>query len=145
MESYEKEWLNREPTLLAIMHMVGLFDRPASSDCLIALRAKPVIAGLTDQIAELDDDQWQRAITRLQEVHLLAPPDLTAPKSLDAHPLVREWFGARLGQMSMAAWKAAHSRLYEHLRNSTNEGETPTLENLIPLYQAISHGCRASR
>jgi hypothetical protein len=30
MESYEKEWLADQPVLLAIMHMVGIFDRPAS-------------------------------------------------------------------------------------------------------------------
>ena len=38
MESYEKEWLAGQPVLHAIMHMVGLFDRPASGDCLQALR-----------------------------------------------------------------------------------------------------------
>jgi len=48
MESYEKEWLAGEPVLLAILHLVGLFDRPASGDCLKALRARPAIPGLTD-------------------------------------------------------------------------------------------------
>ena len=32
MESYEKEWLASEPVAHTIMHMVGLFDRPASGD-----------------------------------------------------------------------------------------------------------------
>ena len=45
MESYEKEWLAGQPTLLAILHCVGLFDRPASGDCLMALRAEPAIVG----------------------------------------------------------------------------------------------------
>ncbi len=30
MESYEKEWLAGQPVLLAILHCVGLFDRPAT-------------------------------------------------------------------------------------------------------------------
>jgi hypothetical protein len=55
MESYEKEWLAGEPVLRAIMHMVGLFDRPASGDCLAALRAAPAIAGLTDPIVGVDE------------------------------------------------------------------------------------------
>ena len=76
--------------------MVGLFDRPASGDCLNALRAKPVIEGLTDEIVSLDDSEWQRAVTRLREVRLLLPSDAAAPDALDAHPLVREWFGDRL-------------------------------------------------
>ena len=98
MESCEKEWLSGQPVLLAIMHMVGLFDRPASGDCLNALRDKPVIEELTDEIVSLDHSEWQRAVTRLREVRLLLPRDPAAPDALDAHPLVREWFGDRLKQ-----------------------------------------------
>src|SRR5829696_5418977 len=118
------------------MHMVGLFDRPASEDCVRALRKKPPIKGLTDEIIELNEGAWQRAIARLREVRLLAPPDPSAPETLDTHPLVREWFGERLRQTVESAWKAAHSRLYDHLRRTTNEGNSPTLEALAPLYQA---------
>ncbi len=145
MESYEKEWLADQPVLLAILHCVGLFDRPASGDCLKALRAKPAITGLTDALVDLSDDQWRRAVERLREVRLLAPVDPSDPDALDAHPLVREWFGGRLKQTNEAAWKAAHSRLYEHLRDTTQEGQTPTLADLAPLYHAIAHGCRAGR
>ena len=73
MESYEKEWLADQPVLLAILHCVGLFDRPASGDCLEALRAKPAIAGLTDALVDLSDEQWRRNVERLREVRLLAP------------------------------------------------------------------------
>jgi hypothetical protein len=145
MESHEKEWLAEEPVLRAIMHMVGLFDRPASGDCLDALRAKPAIKGLTDEIVKLDDRAWRRAVAHLREVRLLAPRDSAAPDALDAHPLVREWFGERLEQTNGRAWRAAHSRLYDHLRRTTQEGKTPKLEDLAPLYQAIAHGCRAGR
>ncbi|MGA8613619.1 MAG: hypothetical protein WB760_18495 [Xanthobacteraceae bacterium] len=145
MESCEKEWLSGQPVLLAIMHMVGLFDRPASGDCLNALRDKPVIEELTDEIVSLDHSEWQRAVTRLREVRLLLPRDPAAPDALDAHPLVREWFGDRLKQTNESAWKAAHGRIFEHLRDTTKERNTPTLEELAPLYQAIGHGCRAGR
>jgi tetratricopeptide (TPR) repeat protein len=145
IEAYESEWLAHEPILLAIMHLVGLFDRPASADCIMALRGKPIINGLTDGIVDLDDDAWRAAIARLREVRLLDPEDPSAPDALDAHPLVREWFGDRLKQTDEAASKAAHGRLYEHLRDATKEGKTPTLEDLAPLYQAIVHGCRAER
>jgi hypothetical protein len=142
MESYEAEWLASQPVPHAIMRMVGLFDRPASGDCLAALRRGPVIPGLTDLIVDLDERAWQRAVARLRDGRLLAP---RGPSALDAHPLVREWFGRRLEKTSPEAWRAAHGRLYEHLRDSTREGETPTLEDLAPLYQAIPHGCRAGR
>jgi hypothetical protein len=58
---------------------------------------------------------------------------------------VREWFGDRLKATNEAAWRAAHSRLFEHLRDATTEGQTPTLADLAPLYHAIAHGCRAGR
>ena len=93
----------------------------------------------------LSEDQWRRAVARLREVRLLAPVDPSDPDALDAHPLVREWFGDRLQATNEAAWKAAHSRLYDHLRDTTHEGETPTLADLAPLYHAIAHGCRAGR
>jgi SIR2-like domain/AAA ATPase domain len=145
MASYEQEWLASQPTLLAMMHIVGLFDRPASGDCLATLRAEPVIEGLTDEIVNLDDNDWLRAVARLRSVRLLAPHDPAQRDALDAHPLVREWFGERLKATNEAAWKAAHGRLYEHLRDTTKEGKTPTLEDLAPLYQAVAHGCRAGR
>ncbi len=145
MESYEKEWLADQPLLLAIMHIVGLFDRPANADCLKALRKKPAIKGLTDAIVGIDDVSWRHAVARLREVRLLSPPEKGAPEALDAHPLVREWFGERLRKKSETAWRAAHSRLYDHLSRTTKEGDKPTLEQLAPLYQAIAHGCRAGR
>jgi len=145
MESHEKEWLGGQPVQLAILHSVGLFDRPASGDCLEALRSKPPISGLTDALVDLSNEQWRRAVARLMEVRLLAPADPSDPEALDAHPLVREWFGERLRAINEAAWKAAHSRLYDHLRDATREGQAPTLADLAPLYHAIVHGCRAGR
>jgi TIR domain len=160
MESYEKEWLSGHAELLAIMYLVGLFERPASAECLEALRAKPMIKGLTEPIVKaesstwrrlrgritgLDDEGWRRAVARLRGVRLLLPEDSTSPDTLDAHPLVREWFGERLQQTNEAAWKATHGRLFEFLRDHTHEGDLPTLEDLAPLFQAISHGCHAGR
>jgi hypothetical protein len=145
MESYEREWLVGRPVLLVIMYIVGLFDRPASGDCLAALRAEPAIVGLTDAIVGVDDSEWRRAVGRLRDAHLVAPIDPTAPDALDAHPLVREWFGERLRQANATGWIAAHGRLYEHLRDTTEEGYAPTLSDFAPLYQAIAHGCYACR
>jgi hypothetical protein len=145
MESYETEWLAGQPILLAILHCVGLFDRPASGDCLKELRKKPPMRGLTDAIVDLSDDQWRRAVARLREARLLSPVDPSDPEALDAHPLVREWFGDGLRRTNEAAWKAARSRLYDHLRRTTHEGAAPTLAGLTPLYHAIAHGCRAGR
>jgi tetratricopeptide (TPR) repeat protein len=143
MQAYETEWLKDEPILLSIMNLIGLFDRPATAGCIEALRREPIIKGLTDKLVGLSFEQWADAVAMLRDMRLLDPEDSSAPDALDAHPLVREWFGERLRHTNDAAWKAAHGRLYEHLRNTTKEGNTPSLEDLAPLYQAIAHGCRA--
>lgn len=145
MQAYENEWLKDEPVLLAIMEMVGLFDRPASAGCLEALRRKPAVDGLTGKIVDLSSSEWADAIAALRDIRLLDPTDPSAPNSLDAHPLVREWFGERLRERNNKGWREAHGRLYEHLRDTTEEGAAPTLGDLAPLYQAIAHACRASR
>ncbi|MEY2633057.1 MAG: hypothetical protein RIR00_1711, partial [Pseudomonadota bacterium] len=62
--------------------------------------------------------------------------------SLDAHPLVREYFAAQLKTQQPAAWQAGHKRLYQHLKTTTPEFPD-TLDGLQPLYQAVTHGCQA--
>jgi len=145
IKSYADEWLANEPVLDSIMSLVGLFDRPADAGCLRALRRKPTTEGLTDSIVGLSDEDWNKAVTRLRAARLLLPPDPTMPEALDAHPLVREWFGARLRKEHEEAWRELHGRLYEHLRDTTKEGAAPTLEQLAPLYQAVAHGCCSGR
>ena len=145
MDSYEKEWLAGQPVLLAILHCVGLFDRPASGDCLEALRAKPAIAGLTDALVELGDDAMAARCRAPARGAAAGAGDPSDPDALDAHPLVREWFGDRLMATNERRGRKRTACLYDHLRDTTREGETPTLADLAPLYHAVAHGCRAGR
>ncbi|MCY2924037.1 MAG: toll/interleukin-1 receptor domain-containing protein, partial [Planctomycetota bacterium] len=125
---------------LAILRLLGLFDRPASAGCLTALRADPPIAGLTEPLMGLTEDDWNLAVSCLTDCGLASPaPDGSA---LDAHPLIREHFATQLRQGKLEAWRAAHKRLYEHLKDTT-EDQPDTIEGLQPLYQAVSHACQA--
>ena len=138
---------------LAVLRLTGLFDRPASPDCVAALRAQPAIPGLTDAIVDLEDWQWNKALTDLQSLDLIAEPEpseegspLPPPVSqpLDAHPLVREYFAGQLRENSQEAFESAHGRLFDHLCETT-EHLPDTLLGLQPLYQAVTHGCLAGR
>ncbi len=143
MEAYEK-WFAGEGAQgqrqLAILRLLGLFDRPASKDCLDALRAEPVIAGLTEALVGLTPRQWKLALSRLEEINLLSVQD---DGSVDCHPLLREYFATQLRRQQPETWRAAHRRLYEHLCATTKDLPQPTLEDLQPLYQAVAHGCQA--
>ena len=125
-----------------ILSAVGLFDRPAAAGLVAALREDPAIPGVTDELVGLAVPRWNLALTRLRKARLLLEDDGTG--ALDAHPLVREHFGRRLREESPAAWEAAHGRLFDHLKEST-EHWPDTLEGLQPLYQAVVHGCQAGR
>ena len=126
------------PRLLALLRLLGLFDHPASAECLAALRREPATAGLTDRLVALDEEDWNIAVTSLVELGLLS----TDAGTLDAHPLLREYFADQLRDERSAAWTEGHRRLYEHLCETT-EHRPDTLDGLQPLYQAVAHGCQA--
>ena len=131
---------------LALLQLLALFDRPATADCLKALWQAPAITGLTEPLIGISSVKRNVSLQRLEDARLLT---LNRQKgsgeliSLDAHPLLREYFARRVRQQRPEAWRAAHRRLYEHLCATTNEGDEPTLEDLQPLYQAVAHGCEA--
>lgn len=142
--AFEKEG-DKGKHALAIVRLLGLFDRPVTVDCLNALLENPGITKLTDALIGLSDAQRNKALKRLEEARLLtvnreASGDLI---SVDAHPLLREYFAQQLRTQQADAWRAGHQRLYDHLCTMTEDKAEPTLEDLQPLYQAVSHGCEA--
>ena len=203
--------------LVAILRLLGLFDRPATPDCVAALCAEP-LPGLNEPLLNLSNKEWTIAVNRLKELDLIEPlpwqpvstvmgygkdaargvfgtwEDIGEPQphavpavrvplrmSLDAHPVLREYFAERLRSEPVVAFRSAkerlgakpstadspsdaaesgrsfaerkattntfqlaHARLFEHLRQSVPywpEGR----EGLLPLYQAVAHGCLAGR
>jgi nucleoside phosphorylase len=141
MGIYER-WFAGKPEI-AVLRMLGLFDRPASDDEIEALRALPYIPGLTMFLKGLSGSAWNEAVTTLQDVGLLAPAS-DHDDRLDAHPLVREHFGAQLREKHPGAWCEGHRRLYVYLRNAARP-LPETLEEMAPLYAAVVHGCRAGK
>jgi tetratricopeptide (TPR) repeat protein len=141
MARYET-WFENKPEL-AILRMLGLFDRPAPEDEIAALRAKPPVAGLTDRLEGMTGSAWNEAVTTLRDVGLLAV-GAEGDARLDAHPLVREYFGEQLRGEQPDAWREGHRRLYEHLRAKAKE-LPETLEEMAPLYAAVVHGCLAGK
>jgi nucleoside phosphorylase len=142
MRAYEK-WLG-EGVELAVLRSLGLFDRPADIGSILALRAAPAILGLTEPFQGLKGREWQQALAKLRRIKLLGPASTNDPNTLDAHPLVRERFKQQLKRERPNAWREANNRLYEHLAR-TSKKLPDTLEEMSPLFAAVSHGCVASR
>jgi tetratricopeptide (TPR) repeat protein len=132
-------------TELELLQVLGLFNRPAPREAIARVMQAPAISGLTDRLAKLGEAEWLRLLHKLREVKLLAREYQHRPDTLDCHPLVREHFGEKLRQQNPAAWKEAHSRLYEYYKNLPAKHLPDTLEEMEPLFAAVVHGCRAGR
>ncbi|MDP2430812.1 MAG: TIR domain-containing protein [Pseudomonadota bacterium] len=137
----EHQTLDRE-----LAHILGLFDRPAPWGALLALKNhEPPIPGLTEQLHTADTTALLESLARLNQWGLLQA-DLSQPTpDLDAHPLVREHFGAWLEKEKPEAWRAAHSVLFDWFRALPEKEFPDTLEEMEPLYRAVGHGCKAGR
>ncbi|HKG46410.1 MAG TPA: DUF4062 domain-containing protein [Pyrinomonadaceae bacterium] len=139
ISAYEK-WLG-EGMELAILRLLGLFDRPADLAGLMALRESPAIAELTEPLQHFKGREWNQAVAKLRRIKLLAEAS-SEPGTLDAHPLIRDYFKRQLKTQRPNAWRKANERLYEHLKNVTKKFPE-TVEEMSPLFAAIAHGCAA--
>jgi hypothetical protein len=140
MDSYQT-WLGEGPEL-AVLRILGLFDRPADEEALGALLKSPAIPGLTESLTDLRPTAWRAILARLRRARLLAGEDPHNPEHLDTHPLVREYFGEQLRSQQTDAWKECNRRLFHHYRTLT-----PQLPNsfreMEPLFSAVICGCNA--
>jgi tetratricopeptide (TPR) repeat protein len=136
----EQQALDRE-----LARILGLFDRPAPWGALLALKQAASIPGFTAMLHDADETTIIESLSRLSQWGLLNADLTRREPELDAHPLVREHFGALLEREESQAWKAAHSVLFDWFRSLPVKDQPDTLEELEPLYRAIGHGCKAGR
>ena len=140
MKSYES-WFGEGPEV-AVLRMLGLFDRPADEKAFEALLKPPAIPGLTEALSGLSTRQWQSILARLRRARLLAGEDPHNRGDLDTHPLVREYFGEQLRNERDAAWRECNRRLYHYYR--TLAPELPeNFREMEPLFLAVICGCHA--
>jgi hypothetical protein len=100
---------------LALLHLVGLFDRPAEKDAIDVVKAAGLGVPLA-AVAGMTPQRWSTAVSRLRAQRLLLPRDPARPHELDAHPLVRAHFGARLKRVAPEVFRAANLALYGHYK-----------------------------
>ena len=122
--------------------MLGLFDRPADDKVLEALLKSPAIPDLTESLTDLSPTEWRSILARLRRARLLAGEDRQNPGQLDAHPLVREYFGEQLRNKRTEAWQECNRRLFFYYR--TIAPQLPdSFREMEPLFLAVICGCNA--
>ncbi|PZO49306.1 MAG: hypothetical protein DCF16_14760 [Alphaproteobacteria bacterium] len=128
---------------LELLRLMGLFDRPADRQAILAIFAKPAIQGVTDAGVGMSDGDLKFAITQLRGHGLLFPAAPGQQEQLDAHPLIREYFADRLQNLNNGRAEA-HGRLYSYfLQRARATTLANTIESLEPYFAAIAHGCGA--
>jgi predicted ATPase len=140
MESYQT-WLGEGPEL-AILRMLGLFDRPADEQSFAVLLKSPAIPGLTESLTDLRPAEWQTILAKLRRARLLAQEDPHNPGQLDTHPLVREHFGEQLRSQRTEAWKECNRRLFNYYRALAPE-LPDSFRDMEPLFLAVICGCNS--
>ena len=140
MESYQT-WFGEGPEL-SILRMLGLFDRPADEEAICALLKSPPITGLTESLTDLSPSEWRTILARLRRARLLAAEDSHRPRQLDAHPLIREYFGEQLRNQRAEAWKESNRRLYHHYRSLASQ-LPDSFRAMEPLFLAVICACNA--
>jgi predicted ATPase len=140
MESYQS-WLGEGPEL-AVLRLLGLFDRPADEKALGALLKPPAIRGLTESLTNLSQSGRRTIFARLRRARLLAGEDPHNPGQLDTHPLIREYFGEQLRSQQTEAWKECNQRLFTHYRALAPQ-LPETFREMEPLFAAVICGCNA--
>jgi hypothetical protein len=122
--------------------MLGLFDRPADEQTFAVLLKSPAIPGLTESFTGLSSTEWRTILAKLRRGRLLAGEDPHNPGCLDAHPLVREYFGEQLRSQQTEAWKECNRRLYHYYRTLARQLPN-TFREMEPLFSAVICGCNA--
>lgn len=130
---------------LAMLRLVGLFDRPATADCINELLSGPAVENLNETLVGISEAKLNLLLRRLESAKLLTVIRDSAGSwlALDTHPFLREYFERLFLSECPEAWRVGHRRLYERLCATTPDAANPSLGDLQPLYQAIAHGCSA--
>jgi len=138
-----RSWFGEGPEL-CVLRMVGLFDRPSDSQAIAALRTSPSILGFTDALRYMTHAGWQWVLLKLRRARLLFEPDPEQPDTLDAHPLVREFFRQNLIEEHPDSWREGNNRLFTYFKQTAKQYPDDIWE-MQPIKLAIIHGCRAGR
>lgn len=123
------------------LQLLGLFDRPMQREEKRELFAKAVHAV---PLRALTDAEWNKLEQRLENNGLLLGKKGSFGRlEWDTHPIIRAYFGEKFKNDSPKSFKQAHYVLFDYYQNLPEKEFPDTLEEMLPLYRAVVHGCLA--
>ena len=134
---------------LALLYLIGLFDRPVSQAVVSQLRQAKIKT--LQPLGRLDDTLLLAAVRRLraQGLYTAVTTGLTISANhaqdypFDTHPLIRQYMAYRFRTEHSKDWQTAHRLLYRYYADIPAQPQPDTLEDMQPLFAAVMHGCAA--
>lgn len=144
MASYVR-WLKQHHRFaeLAILNLIGLFDRPARPEAMAALVKDTGVDAFITELDHVGGDIWNRCVDALRRMGLLNREIPDQPGTLDAHPLVREHFRDQLQSNDGDKWQTGNRILFDYYQKLAPEEQPSDSEGMSALYAAVTHGCAA--
>ena len=131
------------PQERSIFRALSLYDRPAKWSSLLALLAGEHGSEPLSRLKSLTERDINALVFKLLPTRLLID-NRAQRKTLELHPIVRDYFSAEFKEQYPTDFRLAHGCLFDYFCRSTAQ-RPESLTELQPLYQAIWHGCQADR
>src|SRR5260370_24616759 len=143
MASYVR-WLQENQMFaeMALLHIIGLFHRPAPPEAMSAVLAGRDLYPFTAELDQVGGDVWNRCVDALRGMGLLNKENPEWPGTLDAHPLVREHFRDELQRGDGQMWVEGNRILFAYYRDTAPPLPSDS-KGMNILYPAVRHGCAA--
>jgi tetratricopeptide (TPR) repeat protein len=123
------------------LQLLGLFDRPMNAAEKAVLIAN---ANHAEPLRDLTAKQWQAVEQRLEKSGLLLGKKGSFERlEWDTHPIIRAYFGGKFKNDYPENFKQAHFVLFDYYQKLPEKELPDTLEEMLPLYRAVVHGCLA--
>ena len=124
------------------LKLFSIFRRPVDRDAFDKVfRVKREDLALNAPIAALDDLEFQTMIENLVAYRILRYEAKT--DQYTSHPIITFHYSALLAKDKRVMVETAHKQIKDYyLGKARNLGERPTLEDLIPLIEAVHHACQ---
>lgn len=134
---YFNRWQDNEAEKL-FLYLLGLFDRSMNEDEKTELFNK---ASIAQPLAQLSSLKLKQIIKCLRDLKLLSDDK----DYYDCHPIIRNYFGLKFKENNYELFKQAHLVLFEYYQGIPKKELPSTLEEMLPLYRAVIHGCLAGK
>ena len=128
----------RDKAEMQLIKLLSLFDRQAEREAVQAMLEPPVIEELTDRL----QNGWGEVAENLHNTGFVDLVRKDGHGVVNMHPLIREYFAGQLREHNIEVWRDGHRRLFQYFQALAPDVPA-TLQQLIPLYRAVRHGCQA--